>query len=526
MRQLEISCPVCNKRKHVATTKWMERRGVTQLTFSCGHRKFVRERFDSDPIERDEMWDKLYPFQKEGVEFTEAAGYRCLIADEMGLGKTVQALMAIRYNRKALAPVLYIVRSNVKYQWQQQISVWLENGEMMGNMAQVIEKGTDVILPIVDHVIISMDMLSKFSDKIVAWKPHTLIIDESQNFKSLDSARTTALMKVVKDIDARHIMCLSGTPIMNRASEFFTTLNLMRPSEWPYYSTFLDGWCGTNNRGTGTGGLNYWKRDEFFAKTSRYIIRREKRDVMKHLPKFTRNYEWIKIEDDKLKEAYNKQLKGLERTLAEIDALKTDAFTSQMNILAYLTKLRQITALSKIPWLVEYVESFLTDKEKEKIIVGIHHEIVSETLIRALNGWNPILLTGKDTPQKKHEKKTAFVEDAKRRVMVASVLAAGEGLDGLQLSCSHMVLVERQWNLAKETQFEARLDRHGQTQPVTNTLLLAKGTVDEYFTEMVLEKQEYVLSATSEGDNTDKMERLTKSLNYRDLAEKCVSNRL
>ena len=43
------------------------------------------------------MWERLLPFQREGVEYVVSHGGRALIADEMGLGKSLQALAGARY---------------------------------------------------------------------------------------------------------------------------------------------------------------------------------------------------------------------------------------------------------------------------------------------------------------------------------------------------------------------------------------------------------------------------------------------
>jgi len=523
--KLETVCPKCKTQRKVVEESISTILKGTTLRFSCGHVLFKQFKTEQAPKARDSVWNKLYPFQKDGVEFIESSKYRCLIGDEMGLGKTVQALAAIRYNRDETLPCLYIVRSNVKYQWQIQILEWCKlDNEPLANIVQVIERGTDTILPITNHLIISMDMLGKFYEQILAWKPKMLIVDESQNFKTPTSGRTESLLKLVQYGNINKILCLSGTPILNRASEFFTTLNLIAPIDWPSRNGFIYRWCGENRAGSNYGGIFPWKREEFFNKINNYVIRREKREVMKDLPEFRRNYEWVKIEDEAIRKAYNSQLKQLDKALNQIEALKKSAFESNSTILGYLTKLRQIAALSKIPWIVEYADSFLTLEEGKKLIVGIHHEIISDTLLRAMSHRKPVLISGKDNSKTKHEKKEKFVNDPSCRLLIGSVLAMGEGLDGLQLSCSDMLLVERQWNLAKEKQFEARLDRHGQKEPATSTLLLAKGTVDEYFTEMVIEKEGYVLSAVKKGEIEGELEKMASSLNYKELAEKCVKN--
>ena len=241
MAKIETRCTKCGKYGLTVDVKTSVLFGqeYTTTVLQCGHRIIKKNEKTFSHLDRDEYWNKLYPFQQKGVEFIEKSGFRCLVADEMGLGKTVQALITIRYHRELL-PVLYIVKSAVKYQWQQQILKWLKDeNDIFSSIAQVVENGNSSILP-VKHVIISMDMLEKFRDKIVQHDFKTIIIDESQNFKSLQATRTNALTQIITEANIKNIICLTGTPILNRASEFFTTLNILRPEQWRFYGIFYD----------------------------------------------------------------------------------------------------------------------------------------------------------------------------------------------------------------------------------------------------------------------------------------------
>ena len=88
------------------------------------------------------------------------------------------------------------------------------------------------------------------------------------------------------------------------------------------------------------------------------------------------------------------------------------------------------------------------------------------------------------------------MNDTTNRILVASTLAFGEGLN-LQ-SCSDCLLVERQWNPANEEQAECRFVRIGQkADSVQSTYIIASGTVDEYLTEIVERKREIVARTLS-----------------------------
>ena len=84
-------------------------------------------------------------------------------------------------------------------------------------------------------------------------------------------------------------------------------------------------------------------------------------------------------------------------------------------------------------------------------------------------------------------------KESKSRILIASTLAAGEGLN-LQF-CSDAILLERQWNPANEEQVEGRFHRFGQLNNVSVTYMIASGTIDEYFTELV-EVKRGIVAAT------------------------------
>ena len=86
-----------------------------------------------------------------------------------------------------------------------------------------------------------------------------------------------------------------------------------------------------------------------------------------------------------------------------------------------------------------------------------------------------------------------FQNDSNARVLIASKLASGEGLN-LQF-CHDCIMLERQWNPANEEQAEARFIRYGQeSDKVTGTYFIAVGTVDEFFSELVEKKREIMTS--------------------------------
>jgi hypothetical protein len=133
-----------------------------------------------------------------------------------------------------------------------------------------------------------------------------------------------------------------------------------------------------------------------------------------------------------------------------------------MAIIAMMAKMRHLVAVAKMPATLEYMDEFVEDTDR-KIVVFAHHKDVQEMLFKELKekygSEMPVLqyVSGMKSDQI-HDIQTTFNEN-KRAIMVASTLAAGEGLN-LQ-TCCDCILHERQWNPGKEEQAESRFVRIG-----------------------------------------------------------------
>lgn len=63
------------------------------------------------------LYNRLYPFQRETLQFCQEHYGRILIADEMGVGKSIQSLACSLMYIK-LFPILIICPSALKYVWR------------------------------------------------------------------------------------------------------------------------------------------------------------------------------------------------------------------------------------------------------------------------------------------------------------------------------------------------------------------------------------------------------------------------
>jgi len=287
---------------------------------------------------------------------------------------------------------------------------------------------------------------------------------------------------------------MSGTPIEDNAGEYFTVLNLVAPTRFPHYQGYLDRYVDTYDTfySTRIGGLK--DIDRFKEDTNDIVIRRTKDEVLKDLPVFQRLFHHVEL-DAKDNKVYDKAMKELEDLFYDD---KQSEFEKSGSMIAIMSRLRHICGLAKIDACVEFVTEFLLSSDR-KITIFTHHNDVMDILVGKLNKW----MEEGNFPavEKLHavldgNGRAALVErfkDGPARVMVASTLASGEGIN-LQF-CSDAILLERQWNPAKEEQAEARFHRFGQKENVSVTYMIASGRIDEYFTELVERKRAIVAGA-------------------------------
>ena len=465
----------------------------TLITLRCGHiqftHKLVNDNGNLQNVFKSNKGEELYPFQDKSIEFIFNSGGRSLIGHEQGLGKTVIALAAIAQKDEML-PCLVICKSKLTYQWMKQIVNWMPPG----TLPQIITSSKDYIIPGMNFYIISYDLLWRMKDEFFEemQKIQTVIIDECQHIKNHTSKRTNKVRELVES--KPYLISLSGTPIKNNAGEFYPILNMLKPERFPSYDSFLFNHCSTywNGRTEKLGGLR--DPEHFHEHISDIFLRYEQKEVLPDLPALSRAHQYTEI-DKSVKDAYDKEVNALSN-LIDAEGDNAFSFANYSNILAYLNRMRQITAVSKIESCIDFATDFLMTTDR-KLIIFLHHHLARNLLNDKLKVWckdgafePPLLIKEGMSVEQQEEVKRKFREDAAHRIIILGTLSSGEGMDGLQDSCSDIMILERQWNPANEEQAEKRVHRIGQSRNVKITYLLALGTCDEYFTELIEQKRQ------------------------------------
>lgn len=512
---LRQTCKVCGK---VALENSRLKIGKTTIIkLACGHLIHQTSSLSEDKVFENIVFSdgcRPRPYQIDAMKFAEESNFRCIIADEQGLGKTIESAGLLRIHPDKLLPAVIVCPSTVKLQWMHEIHRICTNAGAKDKkfLTQVIQSGKEKAMHGFQIYVVTYDILKK--EDLFAYLPEgyikTLIIDECQRVKNHLSERAKAVQKLAKNVD--HIISMSGTPIKNNAGEYFTVLNITKPTLFPHYQRYLETYCDFYNNGWGlkVGGLK--DQERFHEDTKDIIIRRTKGEVLRDLPPLDRKFHHVEL-DKRFNKAYAQAMKELEEMLYSEDPAMT-------NIIAIYSLMRHITGMSKVDDCVDYVTEFLLSTDR-KIVIFVHHNDVMAALENKLNtvmgsedlpgnyGKCAVLHSGLNGDERARVTQL-FKDDSSRRVMIASTLAAGEGLN-LQF-CSDAIILERQWNPANEEQVEGRFHRFGQKNNVSVTYMLASETIDEYFTQLVEAKRAIVAAALDKKEIAWEQSSLMKEL--------------
>lgn len=445
---------------------------------------------------------ELLGYQRAGVGFALQKG-RVLIADEPGLGKTAQAL-AFLQARKDLRPALVVCPASLKLNWRAEAGRFLE--DCPENEVAVLN-GTvpqEVRAPI---SIINYDIL-------YAWVPvmqgqvRAVILDESHAIKSRDSRRTKAVLEVARHAEA--VICLTGTPLLNRPADLFTQLNLLAPQEFGSFFEYGRRYCAGRKKQIfvrGGGKKSVWDfsgashLDELNERLrSTVMVRRLKKDVLKELPpkrvaeipvELASPGEYLQAESefrDWLREKVEQGIYDEERLDS---ALRAEAMVK-------VEYLKQCAARLKLASAVEWIRGFLDSGQK--LVVFAHHREIVEALAKEF-GRVAVVLTGGGSQDVKDAAVRRFQGDPGCRLFIGSIQAAGVGLT--LTAASDVTFVEYPWRPADFDQAVDRCHRIGQANSVTAWCLVASvpevETVDERVLKVLAAKRAVADSALDGG---------------------------
>ena len=282
---------------------------------------------------------------------------------------------------------------------------------------------------------------------------------------------------------------------------------MLNPSLFPSYAQFVNRWVDTYYDGAKEkqGGIRNVARFKEYTKD--LIIRREREQVMPELPRINRVKLYMQMEKE-ASDAYDVEVNDFIKWYNNaVIGGEEDSFATSQGMLARINRMRHLTGRAKIPVTVYDVEEHLEETDR-KLIVFVHHIDVGEIIKQQIEQLD--IVKEKNIPVYQiyggmDDMKTSLVQEqfnnTKQCVMIASTLAAGEGLN-LQ-TCCDCIIHERQWNPQNEEQAEGRMIRIGQeSKKVGAKYATAAATIDEQLDMIVERKRIQFHAAMNKGEIT------------------------
>ena len=431
---------------------------------------------------------ELRPYQQQGLAWLQhlrAHDAGGVLADDMGLGKTLQTIAHIVAEKEAGRldlPALVVAPTSLMGNWQrelQRFAPYLRVVVMHGG-------GRHKLWPKLAHadvVLTTYPALVRDEEHYVGDagpRFHLALLDEAQAIKNPRSQAHRAALAIAGQ--ARHRLCLSGTPVENSLSELWALFEFLNPGLLGDAEWFAHRYTRPIEREGKTERLG-----DLRAQVAPFILRRMKDEVARELPPKTEIIRPV-------------ELRGAQRDLYESLRLAGHAEVrkaiaekglgaSTITILDALMKLRQVCcdprllageAVKDVKESAKY--ELLMELIAQQRAAGRRLLVFSQfaTMLGLIGaglrerGVPFSLLTGATTNR---QKAVDDFQSGRVEVFLISLKAGGTGLN--LTTADTVVHYDPWWNPAAQAQATDRAHRIGQTKPVFVYNLIVAGSVEE-----------------------------------------------
>lgn len=436
----------------------------------------------------------LREYQSEGFQWMQFLSNNILhgiLADDMGLGKTMQTLAHILAGKEQgnTLPCLVVAPTSVVGNWQREAEKFaptlrvtvLQGADRHRRFGQLAE--TDLALT--SYALLHRD-LGYFSGQ----EFHLLVLDEAQHIKN----PAAQVSHAVRQLNARHRLCLSGTPIENHLGELWSLFDFLMPGLLGDAETFRETFRNPIEK-----NRDQKRADALATKVGPLILRRTKDQVATELPPKTEIPHLIELGDDE-KDLYETVRATMDKHVRRALAAKTGQ-QAQIVFLDALLKLRQICChaslvnskpetlnpkpedSAKFAYLKDLLETLR--QENRKVLLFSQFTSMLDIIERHLTetGTTYLKLTG---ASKDRQDMVERFQAGTADVFLISLKAGGTGLTLTEADT--VIHYDPWWNPAAENQATDRAYRIGQDKPVFVHKLICKGTVEQRIQQMQQKK--------------------------------------
>ena len=426
-----------------------------------------------------------------------------LLADDMGLGKSLQILTtaAVAFEDEGLSRVLSVSPLSLKYNWQDEMdehtsySYHVLDGTPKQRDKQLAEFDAEVLVVNYEQVVAHLDTLNDMGFGFV-------LLDEGHYIKGRKTKRTKACHKL--KIPRRWI--LTGSPILNQVDDLWAILHFIDPISFPKFWSFVNRyavWGGYMDKQI-VGVKNEAELKEI---VDRYMIRRTKSELgMSYKqPPIVEKLELSKAQ----KKMYDQAKEELKIDIPSADALEID------NAMVKLLRLKQICGTTaaieghdddsaKLDRAEEIVQELID--RGEPVVIFTQFRSVLACIVQRLEARKikAFQIHG-DIPGAERPgivKQWTHWSKSEPAAICCTIQTAGTGLN--MVAANHVIFLDRLFTPKLNEQAEDRLDRIGQTKPVTIIDFEMRGTVEHRVKQINKKKKELFGMVIGDGDTSFK----------------------
>jgi len=460
----------------------------------------------------------LYRHQRAGLRHLVARGGVACLFHDAGVGKTTTTLryleaLARKANRHVR--VLVVAPLAAVATWPQETEKWLPAdidvdcavlggtivqradaiasaipGATLARYNRIVTLGAGSLQILVVNIDTfsqrrgkgHADMATKLLNSVKRYNPDVLVVDELHTCRNY-SNRQRLLARIAKHVPRR--IGLTGTPMPKGIENVYRQLQIIDPEVFPTsYNGFLDTYAVMGGF-QGREIVSYRRLDEFEEKLKDVAHVVKKEDAL-DLPPTTDVVVPVTLSAKELK-AYQEIKKEL---LTELDSGEVITID---NALVKSLRLRQAAlgflpkpdgdgyaflGTSKIAAAKSLIHETLEGEKRIVVFTTFGNELEALKQTLAATGTRIDVINGATPSDDRLAIRKRFASsDPQRIVLIAQVGTVNVGINEL-VSASNAVFTTLPLDRAVFDQAKARLDRQGQTKPVTYYYIEASGTVD------------------------------------------------
>ena len=437
---------------------------------------------------------ELREYQKDGVRWLSIlySNHLCgVLADDMGLGKTIEVIAFLKGIKKN-APILIVSPKSLIFNWLNEFAKF--DPEAKVKAIYGVKKDREKIIKNIkdDEKVIyltSYDSLRQDEELYVDKKFEVMILDEAQAIKNSRAKKTITVTHINSEVR----FVLTGTPIENSILDLWSIFNFLMPGYLGDIESFKTLYENSGEE----------IKARLRKKIAPFILRRNKKDVLKDLPP---KYELIissemNSSQKKVYEAHRVEARNI---------LKNGG--KAFDVLYLLTRLRQICidpslfvdnyhdGSGKIDTLMEIIEDKIADGHRMLIFSQFVKALELVEIKLREKDIDYLKITGQTPGEERVEITNKFNSNKRYKIVLISLKAGGTGLN--LIGADTVIHLDPWWNVAAQDQASDRAHRIGQEKNVEVIKLICEDSIEQRVVELQNIKKELIASLISDDESS------------------------